>query len=85
MNIYRAPSSFEYEYLGRVVTRERPVIRKSKSLHQNLVFPSNTNKYQHSMRSHRREDSDSLEDDIHDLTKPLGVIRINDRHVRESI
>ncbi len=73
----------DYEYRGRLVTFERPIVRKSNSLHQNLVFPSNTNK------DHRQdiyeEDSTSLDEDVDGLNKPLGVIRINDRHFRESI
>jgi hypothetical protein len=53
---------------------------------------SNEQKYHHSVGSHRRhvyEDravsSDNNDtDDIDGLTRPLGVIRISDRHFRES-
>ncbi len=76
-----------------MVTRERPIVRKSKSIQQNFVFPRNTSKYHHSMGSQRREvyddvsvpSSDDDIDDPDDLNKPLGVIRISDRHFRESI
>jgi hypothetical protein len=91
---FRIPPSSDYEYLGRLVTRERPIHRKSNSIQQNLVFPQNKHKYHHSMGSHRREvheempsssDEDEDADDSDGLSKPLGVIRISDRHLRESI
>jgi len=79
----------EYEYLGRLVTVERPIVRKENSLRENPVLPSNTNKYYHSTRAHHQgiyeEDSASLDEDTDGFNKPLGVIRINDRHFRESI
>lgn len=88
----RSPVPSDYEYLGRLVTRERPVAHKSKSVQQNLHFPQNRNKYQYSMRSQRQEtyraaadpSSDEDTDDPEGLNKPLGVIRISDRHYRES-
>jgi len=94
--IFRTPVLSDYEYLGRLVTRERPIIRQSKSVQQNFVFPRNTQKYHHSMGSHDREIYEdvavaSSDDDIDDpddpdgLSKPMGVIRISDRHFRESI
>jgi hypothetical protein len=61
----------DFEYLGRLITHERPIIRKSNSSHEKFVFPSNT--------------LTSSDEDIDDLNKPIGVIRINDRHFRESI
>ena len=91
--VFRSPPNpSDYEYLGRLVTRERPIVRRSKSIQQNLVFPQNTHKYHHSMRSHRRDiykeiHDGSSDDDLDDpdgLNKPLGVIRISDRHYRES-
>jgi hypothetical protein len=76
-----------------LVTRERPIIRKPKSIQQNFVFPQNTQKYHHLMRSHRQEtyeqapdpSSDDDMDDPDDINRPLGVIRFSDRHFRESI
>jgi hypothetical protein len=91
--IFRSPITSDYEYLGRLVTHERPIIRRSKSIQQNLVFPQNSHKYHHSMRSHHQDiykevSNSSSDEDIDDsdgLSKPLGVIRISDRHYRESI
>jgi hypothetical protein len=58
--MYRSPISSGYEYVGRLVTYEQPIIRNSNSPDQDLISFDN-------------------------LSEPLGVIRINDRHVRESI
>jgi hypothetical protein len=69
--------------MGRLITYERPTDRKSNSLHKNLVFPSNTNKYHY--QEIYEEDGTSSDEDAYDLNKPLGVIRINDRYYRESI
>ncbi len=68
-------------------------MQKSKSIRQNFVFPQNTQKYHHSMQSHHQEVYENIpvassDDDVDDpdgLSKPLGVIRISDRHFRESI
>lgn len=89
-NRSQSPNQSDYEYVGRLVTRERPIISKSKSIHQNVVYPSNTDKYEHSSRSDRqniyeeipvRSSDDDGSDD--DLSRPLGVIKISDRHFRE--
>lgn len=68
--------------MGRLVTRERPIITKSKSLHDNLVYSSNARK---NLQRIYQDDSMSSDEDADDLSKALGVIRINDRHIRESI
>ncbi len=91
--IFRSPVPSNYEYLGRLVTRERPILLKSKSVHQNLRFSHNKHQYKHTMGSHHREVYDdvtsaSSDDDIDTsdgLSRPVGIIRINDRHLRESI
>jgi hypothetical protein len=79
----------DYEYLGRLVTRERPIIKKSNLSLEDLLPCLNTTKYYRSTRnSHQEiyeEDSTSSDEDADDLNRPLGVIRINDRHYRESI
>jgi hypothetical protein len=88
----RSLASSDFEYVGRLVTRERPVIRTSNSVQQSHVFPQNKNKYYPSNASQRQNiyeeqsASSSDDDDNSDgLSKPLGVIKISDRHVRESI
>jgi hypothetical protein len=73
-----------------LVTRERPVPQKSKSVQQSHVFPQNKHKYCHAMASHCPDINEdvsgsSSEDESDGLSKPLGVIRISDRHLRESI
>lgn len=93
IRIFRAPNSNEYEYLGRLVTRERPIIRKTNSIQQNHSFPRRTQQYYRSTGSRLQEAYEdahgvSSDDDIDDpdgLSKPVGVIRITDRHYRESI
>ena len=86
----RSNGTSDFEYVGRLVTRERPIISKSKSIHQNYVFTQNKHKYHHSMATQYEdideEASGSTSGEESDgLSKPLGVIRINDRHLRESI
>jgi hypothetical protein len=56
--------------VGRLVTRERPIVRQSNSYHETI------DRYYYSTSS---------DEDADDLSKPLGVIRISDRHVRESM
>ena len=88
----RSPGSSEYEYVGRLVTRERPISRESTSTQQSRRFSSEQKKHHHSAGSHHQpiyEDlpasSDNEEtDDPDGLSRPVGVIRINDRHFRES-
>ncbi len=58
--------------MGRLITRERPIVRHSNAYNENLT----TDRYYYSTSS---------DEDVEDLSKPLGVIRINDRHVRESM
>lgn len=88
----RSPVPSDYEYLGRLVTRERPVVHKSRSAQHDHHFLPNRNQYQYSMGTQGREkyrtvgESSSADDtdDLDGLSKPLGVIRISDRHYRES-
>ncbi|CAF1005209.1 unnamed protein product [Adineta ricciae] len=91
-NKLKSPVPSDYEYVGRLVTRERPIVQKSKSAHQNSVFPQTKHQYHHVARSNHQpvyeEASCSSSggddaDEIDSLSKPLGVIRINDRHLRE--
>ncbi|CAF2627928.1 unnamed protein product [Rotaria sp. Silwood2] len=87
-NRLKSPVLSDYDYVGRLVTRERPILRKSKSIQQKLVFPQNKQKFYHTMASDCREVYDdvrvsSSDDDSDGLSKPLGVIRISDRHFRE--
>ena len=90
--MFRSPVASDYEYLGRLVTRERPVGRQSKSIQQSISFPQNASKYYQTTKSHIRDiykeaSNSSSDDDIDDpdgLNKPLGIIRISDRHYRES-
>ncbi|CAF0911978.1 unnamed protein product [Adineta steineri] len=98
-NRHKSPVPANFEYLGRLVTRERPLIQKSKSALQHHVVSHNKPQYHQPRASHHREiyedvtDTLSDDDDDHDggggmdnydgLGKPVGVIRINDRHLRE--
>lgn len=84
-----------------MVTRERPIVQRSKSLHQSLVYSQNKQPYKYSTGSYRREiyddvtsasndddvnvDDDDDVDDCDRLSRPVGIIRINDRHLRESM
>ena len=92
----RSIASSDFEYVGRLVTRERPVIRTSNSIQRSHVFPQNKNKYYSSDAAQRQniyeeqsasssDDDDDDDDNSDGLSKPLGVIKISDRHVRESI
>ncbi|CAF0800771.1 unnamed protein product [Rotaria sordida] len=87
-NKLKSSASSDYEFVGRLVTREQPIIRKEHSIKQNLVFPQNKQKFYHSMASHGRKIYEDIpvsssDDDLDGLSKPLGVIRISDRHFRE--
>ncbi|CAF3329291.1 unnamed protein product [Rotaria socialis] len=89
-NGLKALASSDFEYVGRLVTRERPVIRTSNSIQQSYVFPQNKNKYFPSNASQRQNiyeeqstSSSDGDDNSDGLSKPLGVIKISDRHVRE--
>ena len=88
--IFRSPPSSDYEYVGRLVTRERAVNRKPKPIEQQWSHRTNTQKYHQSSSSHRANAYEEVqvesgrEDDDDGLSQPLGVIRINDRHFRES-
>ncbi|CAF0991380.1 unnamed protein product, partial [Didymodactylos carnosus] len=126
-------NSSEYEYVGRLVTRERPILRLhghqqqreqkflnetpvsklllennllSKSYHGNEIHPTRAingvqhfqrtlkepkltaySKYQYQNMMEDDEDVDSYDDEDEasedPLSKPIGVIRINDAHYRE--
>lgn len=67
------------------------MIKKSSSLHKNHDFNLNTNDYNHLITPRYQEfyeendiNEASSDDDVYDLNKPFGVIRINDKHYRES-
>ncbi|CAF1511776.1 unnamed protein product [Adineta ricciae] len=60
----------QYTYMGRLVTYERPTLRKSKSLHHR------SKKYAYDYDSYSSSDDD-------DPNKLLGVVKVNNRHVRE--
>ncbi len=86
----RSHGAPDFEYVGRLVTRERPIIQKSKFVQQNHVFHQNKHKYHHSMAVQHQEPNEevsgsSSSEESDGLSKPLGVIRISDRHLRESI
>ncbi|CAF2657839.1 unnamed protein product [Rotaria sp. Silwood2] len=86
-NRLKIPDLSEYEYVGRLVTRERPIIRKSNTLHENFMPSLNTNKKYRSTQSHRQtiheENIMSSDEDVNSLNKPFSVIKINDQHIRE--
>lgn len=69
-------------------------MQKSKSAHQNPVFSQTKHQYHHVAQSNRQPVYEEVScsssggddsDEVDSLSKPLGVIRINDRHLRESI
>ncbi|UJR27217.1 hypothetical protein I4U23_008513 [Adineta vaga] len=90
-NALKSPVPSDYEYLGRLVTRERPIVQKSKSAHQNRIVSQTEQYYQHPIEANHQpiyeeascSSSGDDTDDIESLSKPLGVIKINDRHLRE--
>lgn len=73
------------------MTRERPIIKKTNLVEKQHVFPRNQNKFRHintSKSHHIYEEvpvSSSDGESSDGLDKPLGIIKINDRHIRESI
>lgn len=67
----------EYQYIGRLVTKERPIIQKSHFPYEKYLIPRRS-------KAEYYYDSSSSDDEIDHLSKPLGIIRINDRHIRES-
>lgn len=69
----RLSNPSEYQYMGRLVTRERPRVGESHFPYEKYLIPR---------RSKVEYDYDSSSSD--DLSKPLGIIRINDHHIRES-
>ncbi|CAF1273203.1 unnamed protein product [Adineta steineri] len=92
ISVQKSPSktstTSDYEYKGRLVTYERPVRQKSKlsttNSNSSFVFPSRINKHSRLMHSKTSDTFDDEEtEDTTDLTRPVGRIQINDRHVRE--
>ncbi|UJR21976.1 hypothetical protein I4U23_025044 [Adineta vaga] len=61
----------KHTYMGRYVTYERPVLHKSRSSHHRYFQP---NEYVY---------EEGSSDDDYDPNKPLGIIKINNQHIRE--
>ncbi|CAF4683584.1 unnamed protein product [Rotaria sp. Silwood1] len=83
----KSPIQPEHEYADQIVTHERPLIQKSNSSNEDYIPSPSTIKKRRSTKSYRQdiyeEDLMSSDEEVNRLNKPLSVIKINDRHIRE--